>query len=256
MKMTAPNAEAQPGANFFQRLRRRAALRRQAKQDYQRARGTVHRQMLEEAQNRLSAQRRRAIQVHQEAQQAYQEQRQVHAYEFDRALTENLVHTGLDEIPGIGQVLKARIIRFVFRGRLSDLHQAYRLDGVGKQRQREISRWVREVEALLPQLRKEDFPGRAQMVAAHQAAEAQSRQRVEAAAQDVADLRDLEDHVAGALTGLRGVTWRDFYQVLTEPEAASESVDRYILGVFAAWEPVPDWFRRAVSDQPLSIEEA
>lgn len=242
---------ARAGGSLLQKLRGRRALRRQAKQDYQRARGTAHQQMLDEARTRVQAQLTHRVRERRQAEQTYNRQVQARDQALTRTLVRNLVEAELGSVPGIGPVLKSKIIRRVFRGRLRDLHEAYRLEGIGSQRQREISRWVRRVEGQLPHRIQEDFTGKAQILAAYREDLAKRRRQVDAMQQRITELQALDAQIDAVLEDLAAVTWEDFHKALSDPSGPSEAVQRYIVGVFAAWEPMPEWFQHAVS-----VEEA
>jgi hypothetical protein len=48
------------------------------------------------------------------------------------------------------------------------------------------------------------------------------------------------------IESLAQVTSNAFYRALQSPDNFSEAVEHYLRGVFAEWEPVPDWFREIV----------
>jgi len=110
---------------------KRRALMRQARQDYEEARGTAHRHLLQDA-------LRRAL----ESQAENRATRRLQANKLDilqldhsaalkTRLSEYIIQTRLQQVPGVGQKLKQQIIRSVFRGRLSDLNYAKSVPGVG-----------------------------------------------------------------------------------------------------------------------------
>jgi hypothetical protein len=207
--------------------------------------------MLVAARKQLRVQLATASQARREAQQAYKELVRARNGELQSTLVKHLVYTQLDTVPGIGSTLKSRILRWVFQGELTDLYQAYRLDRIGPQCQQAINRWVQRVELQLPELLQEDFPGKADILATYQDRLDTRRRQADAAEQRAAELEELERRVEAALVDLETVTWHDFHEALVAVDGPTEKVRRHILGVFAAWEPMPEWFRQA-----LSIEEA
>lgn len=203
--------------------------------------------MLEEARIRLQVQFKRAIETHREAERVHKQAVQARDRELTEALVRHLVQTRLSQIPGIGPTLRAKIIRHVFRGRLSDLHSARRLEGIGSQRQYQISRWAHRMEAQLPRLLQEDFPGKSQILNAHREELDERRHQGATTQQWVTKLQELQKQIDAALADLTAVTWHDFLQALVEPGDPPEKIRRHMSGVFAAWEPMPDWFREALS---------
>ena len=242
-----PNTAERSLGSVIARIRRRIALRHQAKEDYRRARGTAQQQMLEESSILLQAQLKRAIETHREAEHAYKQAVLERDRELTEALVRYLVQTQLSQIPGIGPTLRAKIVRHVFRGRLSDLHSARRLEGIGSQRQYQISSWAHRVEAQLPRLLKEDFPGKSQILNVHREELDERRHQVVTIKQWVTKLQELQKQMDAALAGLTAVTWHDFHRALLESDDPPENIRRHMSGVFAAWEPMPDWFREALS---------
>jgi len=203
--------------------------------------------MLEEARTRVQSQLKRRLPTCRHAEQTYAIQVQARDQALTRTLVKDLVEAELGAVPGIGPVLKSKIIRHVFRGRLRDLHHAHRLEGIGSRRQREISQWVHRVEGQLPQLLQEDFTGKAQIMAAYREDLAERRHQLDAMQQQIAELQTLEAQIDAVLEALNAVTWEDFHRALLDPSGPSEAVQQYMVGVFAPWEPMPNWFRHALS---------
>jgi len=106
---------------------------------------------------------------------------------------------------------------------------------------------VREYEARTPDLLEASFPGKAGInkdfrgrIAANQ----KTMDQIEAR-QVVLDRR--VDRLLEELKKLEEISERDFVAALVDPEQASDKLDEYIRGVFAEWEPMPDWFRDAMA---------
>ena len=71
----------------------------------------------------------------------------------------------LDKIPGMGRVLKDRIIRRCFNGNLESLTNArIYVHGIGEEKSFAIHRWVRDTRAKMPQLLHTNFPGKSQVL--------------------------------------------------------------------------------------------
>jgi hypothetical protein len=222
-------------------------LKRLASAEFEQARGTAHRQLLEAAAHPLNAQ----IREFQRLIQAANKQKRDYLEIRDRKLRSNvaqwLVETRLQEVHGIGNTLKSEIIRTVFHGDLNDLRQAYRVDGVGPERQEAINHWITHYQKQIPYYLTKYFPGKEEILQEYERAVlAQDRliQEYEAAQKPI---KERLVPINRELSWLKEVKAKDFFQAYQDPEfERGDEIDRYFRGVFAEWEPMPDWFRAEV----------
>ncbi len=219
-------------------------LRRRATRDYRDARGTQHRQYVEQG---LMSVRARVARLQADVRRiddrvAGTEQEELG--ELDQALTRHLSLTRLDDVPGLGPGRVKVIIDNVFRSQLSDLHTAHLLPTIGPATQSAISRWVNENQARWPQLRNEAFSGRQEIVNRYAPFLRDLDQERTALIDRIATLQALEHRAADELLRLSTTTVDDFHRVLMERKdaKAAEEIQRYLLGLFAPWAMVPAWY--------------
>lgn len=226
---------------------RRRALKRQAGREYEEARGTMHKRLLQQA---LRQPRRRKKEVERELAATEQrksrlleERRRAYLKQAQRAIVMN----GLTDVSGIGSVLAGEIRRQVFRNALSDLHQSQRVSGVGRQKQSAISAWVRKQERRLPSVINGNFSGKAEITEQYEDSLADAdRKKKSLKAELEAIEQDLEAPEA-ALRRLERVTKVDFIRARTDDGAQTDALDTYLRGLFAEWEPVPAWFGELIT---------
>lgn len=220
------------------------ALKRQAQFDYENARGTAHlrlltqiRSRLQNMSGRLNAQmspiKSRLLLLEQNKQASLR-------MTLERAIaTEHL-----QEAPGIGPSLRQSLLTFAFRNSIKDLRYAQnRVPGIGPSRQATLNWWVDYYEQLIPQLLERDFTGKQQVVQAYEEKSKEPRAQLERLAQQQKGLEERFVVVNEKIHSLETVTVQDFYKALQNPAEANPKLEYYLRGIFAAWEPVPNWLK-------------
>lgn len=227
----------------------KAAVIRQARLDYEQARGYAHYQILEKARKQLQKaleQTRSTIKEQTQKVPALEAARQ---HELLQELEHRLLQTRLDEVPGIGQALKQRILTTLHARRLSDLHQAYTVSGVGENRQYEINQWIHQYTQRLPQLVNEPFPGRETIIKKYESQIAETKralaeqQRRETTL--VQRLATIEPHY----TWLQTIDAQTFEKAALGVSDDTTAITRYTIGLFAEWEPIPEWFKAIMNEE-------
>lgn len=128
-----------------------AKLRQQARIDYQQARGTAHKQLLQAAAKNLQQQQQTQQRTIHTAQAKISQLQTTQSRLLKDAFLDHLVHERLTEIPGIGERRKAEILQKVYKGKLTDLRLAHLLPGIGDQTQAAINKWVNYYQQHLSQ---------------------------------------------------------------------------------------------------------
>ena len=224
----------------------RRAIRARAKQDYLNARGTIHRQLLTEALREVESEAKTCasqLEMARNCKSALQSQRD---RDLNDAYARWAVSTHFRDVYGIGPKLEQQILNAVFRGNLADLHQAHVVPGVGWARQGAISQWVREYEARKPTLVKEGFLWQQQISGRHDAGILAAEGQVNTLAVQLAKLRERKNTLQTGLDRLGSITEKDFVEAMRYPGGPSDSLLAYLGGAYQEWEPMPDWFRKAV----------
>ena len=203
--------------------------------------------MLRKAQEQLDADWHARNAVLQEAQRAHQ----VLLAERDEILivllSRHLVHTRLTEVSGIDAGTRDHIISDVFDGHLEDLRSAQWVIGISEGRQRAINDWILACRRRFPELLQSDYPGQREVVASYRPRLDVMETRVRSLRARTDEIVALRERVGEALARLWHVTVADFIAAGREKpdEPAQAAVESYCRGVFAEWEPAPEWFRRA-----------
>lgn len=232
---------------------REYTLRRHAARQYERARGTAHRRLLEQAQQRRQGDSERLLQRIRMAEREKKRLRQEQQEALERALAAWIVDERLSQARGIGDQLAYEIRQTVFRGRLEDLYRASQeVTGVGPQRQQAINRWIQYYQKQFDDLLERPFPGKTRIKQHY-------REKIEAEERKIEQMREQLEPIQSSLAELKArleplerVSVEDFVAALGNNEAGSfaeSEVELYVQGVFAEWETPPDWFRRLVSTE-------
>lgn len=221
-------------------------LRAQARQDYDNARGTAHKQLLLQAQEALKLRQNTLEQTVAAAEAKLQRLHDDCEKDLQSILARHLVEQHLHELPGIGRTLSDEVLRRVFRGSLSDLHFASMVSGIGTTKQSEISAWVRDYQRQIPTLLRNDFPGKKERQARRAQEEVVWKARIETTSEQLAEIRYARGQAEKQLELLQSITPATFVKIQLGEAGPTKEVDQYINGVFAPWEKVPDWFQNVL----------
>lgn len=230
---------------------REYALRRHASRQYERARGTAHRRLLEQAQRRQQDNAERLLQRIRMAEGEKERLRQEQQEALERALAAWIVVERLSQARGIGDQLAYEIRQTVFRGRLEDLYRASQVViGIGPQRQQAINRWIEYYQTQFDDLLERPFPEKARIKQQYREKIEAEEQKIEQMSEQLEPIQSSLAEIKARLEPLERVSVEDFVAALGNNEAESyteSEVELYVQGVFAEWEAPPDWFRRLVT---------
>jgi bacterioferritin (cytochrome b1) len=227
--------------------KRKKALERVARQEYEQSRGSAHAQMLRAAREQAEKKRMQILQKQAPLQKEWQrfyEQSQARLI----AALRYIVETRLHEVPGIGSKLQDAIMRSVFHGKLSDLRYASRVSGIGGTKQYAINIWINKYEAQTQELLKKDFPGRSEIIASTSPAIEALRKEVEALEQMRKRLEERIAKIDKLLNEFCFLTEENFIQARINEEKPNPKIENYLRGIFAEWEAVPGWFQELIKE--------
>jgi hypothetical protein len=232
-------------------IKQRKALQRLAHQDYQNARGTAHLKLLQQGRNRLQS---RLVEVEKKIKAGQKTLDMLAKQEREQlklALERHIVQTYLN-IPGIGARLRDSLIYLVNQGRLHDLTRAsLMIKGIGEARQAAINAWLRQWEERIPELLEKDFPEKNKIVKDIASRREKAQAEMSEASIEKEALTGLLYPVDKEILRLKRVKVKHFSHAMLGPGETNYDLNHYIQGVFAEWEPMPEWFK-----QMLSLEEA
>jgi hypothetical protein len=223
-------------------------LRRRAKHDFETAPGAVHLRMMRPA-HTAYAQRQRQIR-HRLATADKRRARLAGARERElrAALEDAILRTGLSQIPGIGAGLRSDLYRFARkRGGLAALpHAASHVSGIGPVRQATINGWLAHVHENMSTYLAEDFPGKDAILARYAGELPALEREVSQLTADDREITPRLERLEAAMGPLLQVKPGTLYAAMRHPEPYTEDVAVYLRGVYAEWEPAPDWFTEVV----------
>lgn len=226
----------------------KAAIVRQARLDYEHARGYVHHQILEQARKRLEMQLNQTQENIKRCNQTVRTLEEQRQQELIQQLEYHLIHNRLDEVAGIGSALKHRILTTLHARRLHDLQRAHLVSGVGQNRQYDINQWIRQYTQRLPQMVNEPFPGRDTIIKKYQSQIAEAQRTLDAQRTQQTVLAQklalIEPHYAW----LHAIDAKTFEKAALGIDAGMSELARYTVGLFAEWEPIPDWFKEIANE--------
>jgi len=228
---------------FVPTLEFKIKLRRRAKTDYLHARGTHHRNIIQSCLVNLN----REISKFENKIQQLKSRRTKLKREKDRELeiklTTQIVDRDLEKIPGIGRVLKERIIGSCFNGTLESLLNArIHVRGIGDEKNYAIRRWIRNTRAKMPQLLRASFPGKSQILTKYAQLDSKTDEEILSNNSEHERLQHLRSQSIAALNGLGPVDASTFLNAHKGDDEAAKMVTHYLIGVFPEWKMRPPWF--------------
>jgi hypothetical protein len=223
-------------------------LKAHAQANYESARGTAHKVILMNARRTLQAQikaNRSALMDDQERLRSLVSARDSN---LEQTVTLQIVASDLQNVRGVGPELAKKIQSTVFNGSLGSLHNAYMIYGIGEQKQKEISAWVREQTREVKRILKTDFPGKSEIMIAAEQAIGQAEKRIEQLTDELSAQSNLMKAIDDELSWLHLVSEKVFEaRLVRDVDDNALLIDRYQLGVFAPWAEPPGWFATAAS---------
>ena len=211
------------------------------------ARGTGHKLVLFQAGRRIRLQLQQARGLLQTKERALQALYAARKQAIAAATERRYVEAEFKNIPGIGPTTREKILRQVFHGRLDDLRKAHLVRGVGESRQRAINLWLAKAKVVVQAGTYSDKATNARIHSEYADRLRPIEDEIAALVASCDDLTALEQRIITEYNRLCSVTDRHFTRALMTPGLPSKQVpDFYLTGLFADWEPEPDWFRQAV----------
>ncbi|NMC29935.1 MAG: hypothetical protein GYA45_07690 [Pelolinea sp.] len=225
------------------------ALEKIAFGEFESARGTYHLKMLKDAQTRFQSIVKDYNLEILESNDQIREIEDNTKKQLSQCLERYLISTKITEIPGIGAALGQRILKFIYKNTLTDLYRSFALNGIGDQKQLQINIWVHKYLEEIPGLLLKDFPGKEEIII-------QSNDKIytiqEQIKQKISEKSMVEkklEMINFWINKLEKTTLNDFITARVENKGNFSEIEEYINGVFAEWEPIPDWFKEVISGE-------
>jgi hypothetical protein len=227
---------------IFPRIEYEVNIFRKARFDHLNSRGTIHKKLIKKGLVKIDLEikeaKRRLQQLNLEkSNMALEENR-----ELENTLSTIIVNTELDDVPGIGPVLKERIIRSCFDGTIESLRRAGNVRGIGEEKYHAILHWVNTKSSLMPQLLRKDFPGKNEIIRKYSESEKNIVRELEKVGQELKEMTELRELSNAELAKLKPVSTFAFLKAYKGDREAAEKVTQYLLGAFPEWSKIPEWF--------------
>jgi hypothetical protein len=227
---------------LFLEILYRSRVLKQARRDYRAARGTQHLHQLRASFVKLQKSMRARKARIRETEQQLERLLLKRSEELHSTLSRHLVDVRLTEVQGIGPQLNRRIVQVCFRGNLRDLRFAHRVHGIGPILQQAINAWIQTVEAELPRLLDEDFPGKQPILDTYSDQEQSLQMALGAEHEIFGHEQTLREKARDVILRLQKVKPTHFQKALLQRSRKSIVPAWYFVGVFPPWQPMPEWF--------------
>jgi len=211
--------------------------------DYRNSRGTFHLKFLK---NRLKFLYKDLKKLKKESELLYKKISKLEIEKENKlrvTLAYYLVNERLEEIPGIGPVLKERIVRYCFDGRLDSLLNAYRIRGIGYQKYNSIRSWVYYYKNNFKYFLRQDFPGKSEIIDHYLYRRKKIKKQIDKIDKEIESIERLINIVKKEIRKLSDTTLLTFIKAYFGNNKASQKVNLYMLGVFPEWEEMPKWYQ-------------
>ncbi|MFH0897617.1 MAG: hypothetical protein V1850_06185 [Candidatus Bathyarchaeota archaeon] len=217
--------------------------RRKVNEDFLNARGSMHRKIIQDClvtlnQKISSIDERLKCLSMQRADLVKRKEK-----EMEVKLTAQMVDTELTTIPGIGIVLKDRIVRQCFDGTLESLYRAGNVQGIGEEKNQAIRQWVGRTRSRIPKLLIQDFPEKSKIMKLYADLDKKIEQELNAKNVELQDFQQLRNEATVALNSLKTVSKSTFSDAYRGDDKASKMVTQYLIGVFPKWGRMPTWLK-------------
>ncbi|MFC2054340.1 hypothetical protein ACFLV7_08600 [Chloroflexota bacterium] len=227
----------------------RRAIKRQARLDYECARGTVHLDILKKAYRSLKVKAQNCRSEIKRTKLELDRLEKLQAQTLRSKLERHIAYSSLTEIHGIGSGLSEKILSAVYRNSLDDLRKArYSVYGVGDIRQWAINSWIAKYKEQLPTLLGKDFPGKTEVLNQYQPLIRNQKKKLNVLSAKKETLEKILARAQEEIRDLKTISVKDFRHALKKTKLTNEQLDNYIRGVFAEWEPIPEWFKELLEE--------
>lgn len=234
--------------DYIAEIKRKQALKRKARHDYESARGTAHLAFLTRAKKQTSQKIKQIDRAIKQSQAKINDLKRQRANALILALEKYIAYNHLTEVPGIGTKLRDTLLRRVFVSRLSDLQRSFVVTGIGEARQRDINYWIWLYEQRKPEMLVQDFPGKKNVLSEYDPNLKTLADDNHKLKSDKTKLEIRNEIAISYIKKLEQVTVTDFKNALLLPGSDHPLLDEYCIGLFPEWEPVPDWFKVLIAE--------
>lgn len=229
-----------PSLSRWQQWQVKREMQMQAGQLYTTARGTQHKTFLQDGQDRVQARLKSLKQQLDNQADKLDRFKSARKKKIEDYWAVKIVNSRLMEVPGIGPTRRYQLMEH-FDGTLDSLFGADKLvNGIGHQTAYVLNNWIIDREEEIEGLIMQPFAGRAELIADDEKEIAALEKSRKSLKKQVTRFEKLATEIKHAIEPLEKVSKERFVAAYLGQEAWAND---YVQGVFAEWEPVPDWFQ-------------
>lgn len=218
--------------------------------DYDNARGTHHKKIIEKKYAKLKVdvdKTRNQLLSAQNTHKAIISERDL---KLEKRITTIIFENEFTDIKGIGTVLKDRIRRQCFNGTLDSLRYAGSVQGIGDEKRYDIHQWISRTRRKLPQLLRGEFQGKQSIIKEYTIKVRDANRKINDLTNEFNPKNQLQKIVELELDKLNKVKPSTFVTSYNGDQEASQIVTEYLLGSFPEWRTMPLWFKTLTENYP------
>lgn len=232
--------------------KQRASLRKQARIDYEQARGSSHQRILAEARKRIERRKKELEQRVDDLQRQLDELNVAYQAELKRELELHIINTRFQEVEGIGSSLRTRIFNTLHPTCFADLHYASTVPGVGEGRMTAIMSWINNYNQQMCQLLAKPFPGSDVIERRYSDRKSTLQVGREQTQKALVNTRQQITEIDHQLSWLKVISPNTYIDAARGNVNAQAQIERHIIGVFPEWKPIPTWFKEIIDGKDIA----
>jgi len=232
----------------IQQIKKKRTLKKMAALEFEQARGKQHLNLLAGAQQTLMAEVNKLDTRMKSLQQKHRYIEDSTHKDLLKELEHYIVTTRIFEVPGIGKRLGEAIIRHIYKDSINDLRYAWRIQGIGDNKQYEINRWISFYEREMPRLLKKDFPGKKHLLLVAAKKIYVINEEIEKLQERKTTLENKLKLIHPWIEKLGKVSREDFINARFDGHNHHKEIVSFINGIYGEWEPMPEWFKDVLNE--------
>jgi hypothetical protein len=218
-----------------------------ARSDYLQARGTYHLQQMRTPLRKLKGRIKELKSEENQLIVKIKNLKEERSKKLLEALTRIVIQNQFTNIKGVGPTLQQRILTQCFDGTLQSLKKVSGVRGIGGEKYYAICQWINTIESKLPDLLKQDFSNKNLIIEEYNRLGLSLNINLKNARKEIAELITLRDISLKAKGDLEKVKISHFIKSYRFDEETSDSVNKYLQGVFPEWGKIPNWYKTLIS---------
>ncbi len=112
----------------------------------------------------------------------------------------------------------------------------------------EINIWIKKYEQQIPMMLQQDFPGKLQTIQTYSKEIVTTKTKLDDVTARHYQIQSWIAQINEEIKKLEQVKPQKFKSVMEGKMPTDDSVEHYLKGVFAEWEPIPDWLKKAMEE--------